>query len=674
MDETKKSGMDELMEAYEEDRERRSVREDELQAAKDYLGVLLKEIEEKNRELDEKKAEAGKLADALKKSENEKAAEAVASAEAKESNRYKSIWIGIAIIEFLAIIAVVVSLFIVYGKLKSDYEEKLAQATSDSADKNPEVTQTVTPAPVTGKYAENLQDVVSALAGKLKDGFSCRIDKIDGLEYLVFSKGDFKICYKNEYYVDEKDFSKVIILEKGDRRIVERMDYSLTENPEKLCPFMCNVSGNELAVITDYRGFGSMPGLFRLIDTATLAEYNGDDINEKIESLVKASFSDKVTGILDTPILFELTTSKAQYKYGLTEVAYNEIGYSNDAGESNRAEKGPADFNSEFQLNFGEDGITWSTVIKLGRKMYLGELKGDIALGFGSVVVTNAKFGAYVQPGVEDPENMGIIIPAESIPERYITIMGYNSERFYIAINDKIPECTYDWERLNTEDSNNWFYTDENGQKASVRGIDVSKYQGVIDWKKVAEAGVEFAIVRLGYRGMNEGTLEMDPYFEANMMGAAEAGIKTGVYFFSQAITKEEAEEEANYVLGVISKYNVTYPVIFDTERVATYDARANKLGYSERTDMCVTFCDRIAEEGYTPMIYANTKYLITGVDLERLTDYDIWYAVYSKDITYPYNFQMLQYSETGSIPGITGNVDLNISFVDYSKADERNE
>ena len=118
----------------------------------------------------------------------------MASAEAKESNRYKSIWIGIAIIEFLAIIAVVVSLFIVYGKLKSDYEEKLAQATSDSADKNPEVTQTVTPAPVTGKYAENLQDVVSALAGKLKDGFSCRIDKIDGLEYSVFSRGDFKIC------------------------------------------------------------------------------------------------------------------------------------------------------------------------------------------------------------------------------------------------------------------------------------------------------------------------------------------------------------------------------------------------------------------------------------------------------------------------------------------------
>ena len=673
MDEIKDKGMDELREAYEADRELRNVREDELQAAKDYLGVLLKEIEEKNKELDEKREEAGKLAAALKKSENEKQAEAEATAEAKESNKYKSVWIGIAIIEFLAIIAVLVSLFIVYGKLKSDYEEKLAEVTEENSEpKEKVIIEPVTPAPATEKYVENLSEIVSKLSGKLKDGFACRIDTIDGLEYLVFAKGDFKICYKNEYYKNDNDFRKTVIFEKGQKRIAEILNYDLNGNAEKLCPFMSKVNGIDLAVITDYTGFGTMPTTFRLIDPRNLTEYLGDDIKNKISSLMKASFSNKQTGLSDTPILFELTTSKAAYKYGFTEAGYNEIGY-NDAEIEVTVD--PTDISSEFMMNFTDEGITWSTIVKLGRKYYLGELKGELSLGLGSVVINNAKFGAYVQPNVEDPAQLGIIIPSESIPERYVALNGYNSERYYVAVNDKIPECTYDWERLNTSDSNNWEYFDEDGNKVSIRGIDVSKYQGRIDWKMVADSGIEFAIIRLGYRGMNEGTLEMDPYFESNMKGAAENGIKTGVYFFSQATTKEEAEEEANYVLGVISRYNVSYPVVFDTERVTTFNARANGLSYSERTDMCIAFCDKIAKAGYTPMIYANTKYMIMGIDLERLADkYEMWYAVYSDNISFPYNFQMLQYSDSGSIPGITGNVDLDISFVDYSKADDKND
>jgi GH25 family lysozyme M1 (1,4-beta-N-acetylmuramidase) len=173
---------------------------------------------------------------------------------------------------------------------------------------------------------------------------------------------------------------------------------------------------------------------------------------------------------------------------------------------------------------------------------------------------------------------------------------------------------------------------------------------------------------------MNEGTLEMDPYFEANIKGATDNKIDVGVYFFSQAVTKEEAVEEANYVLEAISKYDITYPVIFDTERVTTYDARANKLGRDERTEMCIAFCDKIGKEGYTPMIYANTKYMIMGIDLEKLLKYDKWFACYSDNITFPYNFQMLQYSEKGSIPGIKGDVDLNISFIDYSKGNDKND
>lgn len=678
MSDNEEKDMNELLKAYEADKERRNVREDELQAAKDYLGVLLEEIESKNKELEEKKAEAGKLADALRKSENEKQAEIKANEEAKESNKYKSIWIGIAIIEFLVVIALIISLFVVYDNLKKEYGGDKDNP-SVSGTENPDgTTGEVTPEPVTGKNIENLAEIAASLSGSLEEGYKCGAETVDGLEYLVFTSDDgFKVGYRNEYYLNDAAHKKTIFFEKGDKRVFEPYEYDFEINVETLCPKWCTMNGNKMAVLTDYTGYGRIPDHFRIVDVSDLTEYYGENektketISKKIISLMKkAQFSELPSGLAEVPILFELETSKALYKYGLTDAGFSEIGYNDDSLN----EKDVIDISSEFRLEYGEEGISWTTVVKLGRKYYLGELKGDFLLGQGSVVVGNVKFGAYANPNVEDPDMMGIILPLESIPERYVTINGYNSERYYIPINDKVAECSYDWDRLDTSDPNNWTYLDENGSKLSIRGIDVSKYQGTIDWKKVAAAGVEFAIIRLGYRGMNEGTLELDPIFEKNMEEAAAAGIKTGVYFFSQAITKEEAEEEADFVIRAVKKYNVTYPVIFDTERVATYNARANGLSYEDRTDMCITFCDRIAVAGYTPMIYANTKYMIMGINLERLEKYDKWFAVYSDKITFPYDFQMLQYSESGSIPGIKGNVDLDISFVDYSKADDSNE
>ncbi|MBR6475110.1 MAG: hypothetical protein IKS98_06645 [Lachnospiraceae bacterium] len=678
MSDNEEKDMNELLKAYEADKERRNVREDELQAAKDYLGVLLEEIESKNKELEEKKAEAGKLADALRKSENEKQAEIKANEEAKESNKYKSIWIGIAIIEFLVVIALIISLFVVYDNLKKEYGGDKDNP-SVSGTENPDgTTGEVTPEPVTGKNIENLAEIAASLSGSLEEGYKCGAETVDGLEYLVFTSDDgFKVGYRNEYYLNDAAHKKTIFFEKGDKRVFEPYEYDFEINVETLCPKWCTMNGNKMAVLTDYTGYGRIPDHFRIVDVSDLTEYYGENektketISKKIISLMKkAQFSELPSGLAEVPILFELETSKALYKYGLTDAGFSEIGYNDDSLN----EKDVIDISSEFRLEYGEEGISWTTVVKLGRKYYLGELKGDFLLGQGSVVVGNVKFGAYANPNVEDPDMMGIILPLESIPERYVTINGYNSERYYIPINDKVAECSYDWDRLDTSDPNNWTYLDENGSKLSIRGIDVSKYQGTIDWKKVAAAGVEFAIIRLGYRGMNEGTLELDPVFEKNMEEAAAAGIKTGVYFFSQAITKEEAEEEADFVIRAVKKYNITYPVIFDTERVATYNARANGLSYEDRTDMCITFCDRIAAAGYTPMIYANTKYMIMGINLERLEKYDKWFAVYSDKITFPYDFQMLQYSESGSIPGIKGNVDLDISFVDYSKADDSNE
>ena len=122
-------------------------------------------------------------------------------------------------------------------------------------------------------------------------------------------------------------------------------------------------------------------------------------------------------------------------------------------------------------------------------------------------------------------------------------------------------------------------------------------------------------------------------------------------------------------VLEHIADYDIDYPVIFDTEIVPTYPARANNLPRDLRTDICIAFCDTIEAAGYRPMIYANTKWMIMGIDLERLTGYDKWYAYYGTNFTFPYHYDMLQYSESGKVPGVSSAVDLDISFKDYSRS-----
>lgn len=203
----------------------------------------------------------------------------------------------------------------------------------------------------------------------------------------------------------------------------------------------------------------------------------------------------------------------------------------------------------------------------------------------------------------------------------------------------------------------------ENGVVLSHKGIDVSKYQGNIDWKKVKEDGVEYAFVRLGLRGYGSGKILIDEYYDKNMRGASAAGIQTGVYFFTQAITVEEAVEEANYVIENMKDYDVTYPVVFDVEMIVGDDGRANTLSQQLRTDICIAFCEAIKAAGYTPMIYGNVRCFTQMLDMPRLEDYEKWYAFYDDYMYMPYEVSVWQYSEKGSVNGIKGNVDMNISY-----------
>lgn len=203
----------------------------------------------------------------------------------------------------------------------------------------------------------------------------------------------------------------------------------------------------------------------------------------------------------------------------------------------------------------------------------------------------------------------------------------------------------------------------ENGTVISHKGIDVSKYQGNIDWEKVRADGVEYAFVRLGLRGYGSGKLVMDEYYDKNMRGALAAGVETGVYFFTQAITVEEAVEEANYVIENMADYGVTYPVVLDVEMIVGDDGRANDLSQELRTDICIAFCDAIKAAGYTPMIYGNIRCFTQMLDMPRLEAYEKWYAFYDDYMYMPYEVSVWQYTENGSVDGIKGNVDLNISY-----------
>lgn len=205
----------------------------------------------------------------------------------------------------------------------------------------------------------------------------------------------------------------------------------------------------------------------------------------------------------------------------------------------------------------------------------------------------------------------------------------------------------------------------QGGQVLSHKGIDVSKYQGKIDWKAVAADGVEFAIIRLGIRGYGEeGRIVLDDMFHANVQGAQAAGIKVGVYFFAQAISQEEALEEAQFVLEQLSGYQLDYPVVYDVEKVSASSGRMNKLTQEERTQVALTFMGAIKDAGYTPMLYANMEMLSVLIDISQFEEYHKWYANYGSTLYYPYAFSMWQYSEKGKVNGIQGDVDMNISFI----------
>ena len=197
-----------------------------------------------------------------------------------------------------------------------------------------------------------------------------------------------------------------------------------------------------------------------------------------------------------------------------------------------------------------------------------------------------------------------------------------------------------------------------------VKGIDVSKYQYNIDWNAVKASGIDFAIIRVGYRGYGTGALVEDPYFRQNIKGANAAGVKVGLYFYSQAINEQEAVDEASMVIRLIQETGgrVSYPIYFDTEKVAGDTGRADGISRDQRTRNAVAFCNAIQNAGYRAGVYSYASWFYNNLNMASLTGYSIWIAQYRDNLDFKYNYDIWQYTSSGTVPGISTRVDMNVS------------
>lgn len=197
---------------------------------------------------------------------------------------------------------------------------------------------------------------------------------------------------------------------------------------------------------------------------------------------------------------------------------------------------------------------------------------------------------------------------------------------------------------------------------ACVPGIDVSYYQGKIDWPQVKAAGVEFVMIRLGYRSYRDGLLHTDPRAQENLRSAKAAGLKIGAYFFSQATSADQAREEAQYALEILGETKLDLPLAYDWEYISEDVPSAQVTG--PVLEQCVrSFCDTVAQAGYENMIYFNQDLAKTRLDLDNLQEYPFWLAMYQDQLTFSREVRLWQYSDKGRVPGIEGNVDLNLYF-----------
>lgn len=271
-----------------------------------------------------------------------------------------------------------------------------------------------------------------------------------------------------------------------------------------------------------------------------------------------------------------------------------------------------------------------------------------------------------VSESVHEEEPEETVENDPSTDGRHTLIQYGDGREEWVLISPYLPKHEYDFTKLVCQSDLMKYYVD--GKQVSFVGADISKFQDYVDFVKLKKAGVDYVMLRVGFRGYSSGQLVLDDYFLDNIKRASDAGLKIGVYFFSQAVTETEAVEEANMVLQYIKDYEITYPVAFDMEGIENDTSRIDNLSKTEKTNIAKAFLDTIKNAGYKPMIYGNKEWLLKQIDLSKLTAYDVWLSQMTDIPDYPYKFTMWQYKNDATIDGIAGYADLNISFIDYTE------
>ena len=491
----------------------------------------------------------------------------------------------------------------------------------------------------------DLQSVASAFNN---DTFTAAVASVNGFEYLrldtKLNGEDVSIFYQNEFPggTDGGNMLKNYI-EKNGQTLAVNTEYDFSNIYASL-PRIVELTGSGNGFLWVSQTSKGVPSSMTLFDVVNMEKAGGINVNGSL------GYYFPVEDGGEADFLLNVTNSGMTYTYKTDSELYNK-------GRSGQA----IDFLDAMDFTLDTQKFSFTTVVKLGEG-YIGEYAAEMSFSKNGFIMGEQSYHPYLRAEYYEKDSDKILTPSDHIWENPVLIDGILLERY-----KNVETRTIASEMIIDPEQGNRYIVDENGKMISSFGIDVSAYQGDIDWEKVAASGVKFAIIRVASRGYSKGALNVDEKFEDNIKGALKAGLKVGVYVFSQAVNTEEAKEEAEIAIKNLKGYDITGPIVIDTELISESDtARANDLSIELRTEIVKTFCDTVKAAGYKPMVYAGTYWLQYNLNWDEFADVPVWYAYYGHDPLMDYKFAIWQYTYEGKIDGIEVNtVDLNLMLDD---------
>ncbi|MBQ6661300.1 MAG: glycoside hydrolase family 25 protein [Lachnospiraceae bacterium] len=486
-------------------------------------------------------------------------------------------------------------------------------------------------------------------------------------EYVAFSYGgssnpEFTLLYRNEYSsVNEATKSEYSCWMEASQTISYSVPYTLQDDWSLLTPEPTMINGTKYIFFVQTKNDGTTSVV--VLEPGMMNAGREQNVYDAVRNWFGLSIGNNVNPLAENSNeTIILTTGHGnQYTFSASEevreLVRNMGGHALACGQ-------------HFSCEFTDDGIVVTSLLYVKEGEYYGVVTATLAPVQATLKVVDATVGAYVSFNYNDMDFNGINTPSIDYIENPVSIGNGSGEKLFLPEYKRVAKQT-----LNFDDDHYWkdsagfrYFGNDERQIISRMGVDVSEHDGKIDWKKMKDAGISFAIVRVGYRGPGEGTLEADKNARDNIEGALENGLDVGVYFCTQAITEAEGIAEAEFVLDFIKDYDINWPIVFDTEKwdPKNYPSladgpRGNRISRDQRTAVTKAFLDRIAAAGYQAMVYTSINWSILNINRDELAEYPFWLASYTDKVTYRYDFNIWQYTSEGKVNGLTCKFDLNV-------------